>query len=118
MIRSLTLRAGRRFAAAICAPRWWSCERQHKQTTAGADKLLVVGRYRGIGSSSSSTQPPSSASSIAGENTKEFLVKVHDAQMASALNAEQSGIRDQLITLTSVAAALYLGYFISPLVGE
>ena len=58
----------------------------------------------------------SSAESIAGANTSEYLVKV-PASLEAGMDAAQSTTRSRLLTLTSVAAAAYLGYFIFPLVG-
>ena len=58
----------------------------------------------------------SSAESIAGANTSEYLVKV-PASLEAGMDAAQSTTRSRLLTLTSVAAAGYLGYFIFPLVG-
>lgn len=58
----------------------------------------------------------SSAESIAGANTSEYLVKV-PASLEAGMDAAQSATRSRLLTLTSVAAAAYLGYFIFPLVG-
>jgi hypothetical protein len=83
MLRALTSRVGRRVAAAAaCTPRW-GIEQQHTQQRKGADLLL-----RRCKASNASTQPPSSvSSSIAGENTKEFLVKVPAAEMEAGLNA-------------------------------
>ena len=57
-----------------------------------------------------------SAESIAGANTSEYLVKV-PASLEAGMDAAQSTTRSRLLTLTSVAAAGYLGYFIFPLVG-
>jgi hypothetical protein len=58
----------------------------------------------------------SSAESIAGANTSEYLVKV-PASLEAGMDAAQSTTRSRLLTLTSVVAAAYLGYFIFPLVG-
>ena len=63
--------------------------------------------------------PPgtSSTSSIAGDATREYLVKLPAQEMAAGLDEAQSSMRTRLITLTSVGAAVYLGYYIFPLVG-
>ena len=60
--------------------------------------------------------PPRTAS-IAGDATREYLVKLPAEEMAAGLDEAQSGVRARLITLTSVGAAVYLGYYIFPLVG-
>ena len=63
--------------------------------------------------------PPgtTSTSSIAGDATREYLVKLPAQEMAAGLDEAQSSMRTRLITLTSVGAAVYLGYYIFPLVG-
>ena len=63
--------------------------------------------------------PPGTAStsSIAGDATREYLVKLPAQEMAAGLDEAQSSMRTRLITLTSVGAAVYLGYYIFPLVG-
>ena len=61
--------------------------------------------------------PPRNTSSIAGDATREYLVKLPAEEMAAGLDEAQSGVRARLITLTSVGAAVYLGYYIFPLVG-
>ena len=63
--------------------------------------------------------PPGTAStsSIAGDATREYLVKLPAQEMAVGLDEAQSSMRTRLITLTSVGAAVYLGYYIFPLVG-
>lgn len=60
---------------------------------------------------------PRNTSSIAGDATREYLVKLPAEEMAAGLDEAQSGVRARLITLTSVGAAVYLGYYIFPLVG-
>jgi hypothetical protein len=44
-------------------------------------------------------------------------VKLPAQEMAAGLDEAQSSMRTRLITLTSVGAAVYLGYYIFPLVG-
>ena len=61
--------------------------------------------------------PPGTTTSIAGDATREYLVKLPAQEMAAGLDEAQSSMRTRLITLTSVGAAVYLGYYIFPLVG-
>ena len=61
--------------------------------------------------------PPGTTTSIAGYATREYLVKLPAQEMAAGLDEAQSSMRTRLITLTSVGAAVYLGYYIFPLVG-
>jgi len=75
-----------------------------------------VSGSRRVGSAERPVAQAASSASIAGENTNEYLVKV-PASLEAGLNAAQSTTRSRLLTLTSVAAAAYLGYFIFPLVG-
>ena len=44
-------------------------------------------------------------------------MKLPAEEMAAGLDEARSGVRARLITLTSVGAAVYLGYYIFPLVG-
>ena len=86
------------------------------------DVRAAVSQTRGVSCSrqrlaSNRPSPAPSSSSIAGENTNEFLVKVNDVSMEAGLSDSQSTTRSRLLTLTSVAAAAYLAYFIFPLVG-
>ena len=67
---------------------------------------------------SSVKAPTESATrSIAGDNTREYLVKVPAASMEANLDGNQSNLRSRLLTLTSVGVAIYLGFYIFPLVG-
>jgi hypothetical protein len=97
------------------APMWRALARR---APLDARRVVVV-HTRGVSvSRSAASRPPVNASaSIAGENTREYLVKVPSASLEAGLNASQARTRSRLLTITSVAAAAYLGYFIFPLVG-
>lgn len=114
-------------ASRACARQWWGGygpRHDHGQGGAGG-ALLQFARGRACASTPSHPPPSSSlpsssaASSIggAGENTKEFFVKVPEAELTSGMHADQSDMRDRLITLLSILVALYVGFFTLPLIG-
>lgn len=105
-------------AATAWASRWGSTSPPEPRGRARLCDLGFLAAARGCSSSAAAAASATPSSRVVtGENTREFLVKVSDAELTSSMDPARSSVRGSLITLTSVAAAVYLGYYVSPLVG-
>lgn len=104
MFRAATARAARVLAARSRGP---------------TPRAPIPAPPAGVATRALSGKAPSESAtrSIAGDNTREYLVKVPAASMEANLDGDQSNLRSRLLTLTSVGVAIYLGFYIFPLVG-
>lgn len=104
MLRAATARAARGLAARSRGP---------------TPRAPIHAPPAGVATRALSGKAPSESAtrSIAGDNTREYLVKVPAASMEANLDGDQSNLRSRLLTLTSVGVAIYLGFYIFPLVG-
>jgi hypothetical protein len=104
MLRAATARAARSLAARSRGP---------------TPRAPIHAPPAGVATRALSGKAPSESAtrSIAGDNTREYLVKVPAASMEANLDGDQSNLRSRLLTLTSVGVAIYLGFYIFPLVG-